>query len=248
MAFRSADSEGSPKDDKTSILSHLVHGGSKRSASIRPRTTEPPNVSPPPSGTKARSVSASNSPAPQQANDLAGESPTVEGQRPRAGRDSAVLRKRTYSASEVSKSPTISGSKSSSAAAPSSKSGGLKAGQSILEQIGTPDHNGWMRKKGERYNSWKMRYFVLKGPHLYCLRSNSKAETKIKGYINITGYRILPDEDVDPGRYGFKITHDNEKVHYFSSDEQIVIREWMKALIKATITRDYKSRSLSNVS
>ena len=51
----------------------------------------------------------------------------------------------------------------------------VKQGQSILEQIGEPDHSGWMRKKGERYNSWRMRYFVLTGPHLYCLRSNSKA-------------------------------------------------------------------------
>lgn len=50
----------------------------------------------------------------------------------------------------------------------------LKAGQSILEQIGQPDHVGWMRKKGDRYNSWKLRYFVLKGPHMYCLKSASK--------------------------------------------------------------------------
>lgn len=51
----------------------------------------------------------------------------------------------------------------------------LKVGQSIMEQIGTPDHEGWMRKKGERYNTWKTRYFVLKGPHLYYLRNNSKS-------------------------------------------------------------------------
>lgn len=71
-----------------------------------------------------------------------------------------LLRKRTMSQGDI---PRLSAG-----------DGTLKAGQSILEQIGTPDHNGWMRKKGERYNSWKMRYFVLKGPHLYCLRSNSK--------------------------------------------------------------------------
>jgi|SRR6267154_5471312 len=51
--------------------------------------------------------------------------------------------------------------------------GSFKSGQSILEQIGQPDHKGWMRKKGERYNTWKTRYFVLKGPHLYWLRSNN---------------------------------------------------------------------------
>lgn len=51
----------------------------------------------------------------------------------------------------------------------------VKQGQSILEQIGESDHSGWMRKRGDRYNTWRMRYFVLTGPHLYCLRSNSKA-------------------------------------------------------------------------
>jgi len=43
----------------------------------------------------------------------------------------------------------------------------------ILTQIGTPDLEGWMRKKGGFYNTWKKRYFVLKGAHLYWLRSNS---------------------------------------------------------------------------
>ena len=66
-------------------------------------------------------------------------------------------------------------------------------------------------------------------------------ETKIKGYLNIVGYKVLADENVDPGRYGFRIVHDTEKAHYFSSDEQLVVREWMKALMKATITRDYTS-------
>ena len=67
-------------------------------------------------------------------------------------------------------------------------------------------------------------------------------ETKIKGYINIVGYKVIADENIDPGRYGFRIVHDNDKPHYFSSDEQLVVREWMKALMKATITRDYTSK------
>jgi hypothetical protein len=40
-----------------------------------------------------------------------------------------------------------------------------------LRQIGAPDHAGYMKKKGERYGTWKMRYFVLKGPHLYYMNS-----------------------------------------------------------------------------
>jgi hypothetical protein len=52
--------------------------------------------------------------------------------------------------------------------------GTLKPGMGMLDQIGEPDYSGWMRKRGDRYNNWKQRYFILKGPHLYYLRSNSK--------------------------------------------------------------------------
>jgi hypothetical protein len=70
----------------------------------------------------------------------------------------AVLRKRTELNGEI----------------PTRSMQALKPGQSVLEQIGEPDHKGWMRKKGDRYNSWKSRYFVLKGPHLYILKSEDK--------------------------------------------------------------------------
>lgn len=50
----------------------------------------------------------------------------------------------------------------------------FQPGQSIINQIGSPDHEGWMRKKGEHYNTWKVRYFIIKGPHLYVLRSDNK--------------------------------------------------------------------------
>ncbi|TBU45202.1 hypothetical protein BD309DRAFT_989737 [Dichomitus squalens] len=165
---------------------------------------------------------------------------TVSMSPPSKERDPALLRKRTTSSASSPRGNAI--------AAVASAAGGpnLKAGQSILEQIGTPDHNGWMRKKGDRYNAWKLRYFILKGPHLYWLRSNNKSETKIKGYLNIVGYKVLADENVDPGRYGFRIVHDTEKSHFFSSDEQLVVREWMKALMKATITRDYTNPVMSS--
>jgi hypothetical protein len=116
-----------------------------------------------------------------------------------------------------------------------------------------------MRKRGENYNTWKNRYFVLKGPHLYWLKSSNASvrdalvtrvafstclasqETKIKGYVNILGYRMAADENIDPGRYGFKLLHDSDRSYFFSSDEQMVIRDWMRALMKATIDRDYTS-------
>lgn len=72
-------------------------------------------------------------------------------------------------------------------------------------------------------------------------------ETKIKGYLNIAGYKIITDEKVDPGKYGFKLVQENVTTHYFSSEEQLVIREWMKALMKATIDRDYTSMVSSSL-
>ncbi|KAJ1309325.1 hypothetical protein OPQ81_004986 [Rhizoctonia solani] len=110
--------------------------------------------------------------------------------------------------------------------APEVPAGGARA----LDQIGEPDYSGWMRKKGDRYNSWKLRYFVLKGPHLYYLRS--RTETKIKGYVNITGYKVIADENANPGRYGFRIVHDTAKPHFFSSEEQVVVQIIMTPFVR----------------
>lgn len=43
----------------------------------------------------------------------------------------------------------------------------------LLEKIGSADYSGWLRKKGEKYNTWKQRYFILKGIHLYYLKTEN---------------------------------------------------------------------------
>jgi hypothetical protein len=43
----------------------------------------------------------------------------------------------------------------------------------VLVQIGKPDHEGWMRKRGGHFSTWKKRYLVLKGSHLYWLKTDS---------------------------------------------------------------------------
>jgi PH domain len=54
-------------------------------------------------------------------------------------------------------------------------SGFFKQGvNTMFDRIGEPDHTGWMRKRGDRNDSWKSRYFILKGPHLYFLKSDNK--------------------------------------------------------------------------
>jgi hypothetical protein len=87
-----------------------------------------------------------------------------------AKREPTTLRKRTVSAPHTSP-----GTPTSPEGFSNGVSGAIKQGRNIFEQIGEPDHVGWMRKRGDRYNAWKLRYFVLKGPHMYILRSDSKA-------------------------------------------------------------------------
>ncbi|BGP29644.1 hypothetical protein JCM10296v2_001383 [Rhodotorula toruloides] len=114
----------------------------------------------------------------------------------------------------------------------------------LMDKIGRPDHSGWMRKRGEKYNTWKMRFFVLKGVYLYYLKT--EAEQKAKGVIDLTGYRVLSDPDIRPGEYAFKIVHDTERPHYFAAAEQITVRNWMKEIMKATILRDYSAPVVSS--
>lgn len=112
----------------------------------------------------------------------------------------------------------------------------VSAEGAVMNRIRPVDHEGWMRKKGERYNSWKPRYLALKGSDLVLLRDPSAS--KIKGYVSMKGYKVIADENTNPGKYGFKILHESEKPHYFSSDDGLLVRDWMKALMKATIDRD----------
>jgi hypothetical protein len=107
----------------------------------------------------------------------------------------------------------------------------------VMGRIRPVDLEGWMKKKGERYNSWKPRYLALRGSDLVILRDPSAP--KIKGYVSMKGYKVIADENTNPGKYGFKILHETEKPHYFSSDDPVVVRDWMKALMKATIGRDH---------
>ncbi|OAV93000.1 hypothetical protein PTTG_27446 [Puccinia triticina 1-1 BBBD Race 1] len=124
--------------------------------------------------------------------------------------------------------------------------GGKRDGETrtALERIGSPDHMGWMRKKGEKYPTWKLRYFILKGPNLYYLKAQN--EVRIKGLIKLAGFKVVMDADVHPGRYGFRIIHDNGATHLFSADDSKLLRDWMKAMMKATIDRDWIAPVISS--
>ena len=157
----SADAE----TEKSGLSFPRLLPGASRKSSGRPGTSD--GVSTP--GSSALIGSKDSNGDFKSKRDARRDSTNSGGSRDREKRDPALLRKRTSSAGPGSRTPVGSSPVEVKGA------GGekLKAGQSILGQIGAPDFNGWMRKKGEHYNVWKSRYFVLKGPHLYWLRSNS---------------------------------------------------------------------------
>jgi hypothetical protein len=89
---------------------------------------------------------------------------------------SGVLRKRTLSGD--SRQPGAAGASPTNPTTEAGRTSGavtLKPDEDVLKQLkeimGDEDHSGFMFKKGERYNTWKNRFFFLKGPHLYYLRS-----------------------------------------------------------------------------
>ncbi|KAF8463952.1 hypothetical protein DFH94DRAFT_785917 [Russula ochroleuca] len=114
----------------------------------------------------------------------------------------------------------------------------------VLVKIGTSDHEGWMRKRGGNFNTWRNRFLVLKGSRLYWLESESPL-AKVEDHVNVVGCRIVPDENIDPGSYGFKLLRGSDCAHFFSSDDQTVVREWVKALLKPNIKRDHMNPIMS---
>lgn len=66
----------------------------------------------------------------------------------------------------------------------------------------------------------------------------------MKGIINLKGYRIEVDESIHPGKYCFMAHHERERTFYFYTEHEKSMKDWLKALMKATIARDYASNFL----
>lgn len=157
---RTDDSHGGEKPQRS--LSRYLGSQSSKKGSTTPQQTSP--ITPASAiNAPSRSQTASPSPSASAPTELKA-SASAQAEYKEISLP-AVLRKRSIPSADTQRM----------VASASSNAVDLKAGQSILDQIGRPDHSGWMRKKGERYNSWKLRYFVLRGPHLYYLKSDSKA-------------------------------------------------------------------------
>ncbi|KAG2207479.1 hypothetical protein INT47_004227 [Mucor saturninus] len=108
----------------------------------------------------------------------------------------------------------------------------------------TPDMEGWLYKQGCKYKKWNKRWFVLKGPNLFYFKSPK--DVRMKGIINLRGYRIVPDETIQPGQYSFKAQHEEERTFYFYTEVDTSMKAWISSLMKSTISRDFTAPVLSS--
>ncbi|EIE76957.1 hypothetical protein RO3G_01661 [Rhizopus delemar RA 99-880] len=115
---------------------------------------------------------------------------------------------------------------------------------STTESFVAPEHEGWLHKQSDKYKTWNKRWFVLKGTNLFYFKSPK--DVRMKGIINLRGYRIIVDETIHAGKYCFKAQHDFERTFYFYTDSEESMRTWLKMLMKTTIVRDFKAPVMSS--
>ncbi|KAI8636073.1 hypothetical protein BD408DRAFT_438242 [Parasitella parasitica] len=115
---------------------------------------------------------------------------------------------------------------------------------SLSDASAPPDMEGWLYKQGDKYKTWNKRWFVLKENNLFYFK-NPKA-MRMKGIINLKGYRIEVDESIHPGKYCFMAHHERERTFYFYTEFEKPMKDWLKALMKATIVRDFATPVMSS--
>ncbi|CAO3600056.1 unnamed protein product [Absidia cylindrospora] len=112
------------------------------------------------------------------------------------------------------------------------------------EDCVAPDMEGWLYKQGDKYKTWNKRWFVLKGNNLFYFKSPK--DVRMKGIINLRGYRMVCDETICMGQYSFKAQHEKERTFYFYADTDLSMKAWIQSLIKATISRDFNAPVVSS--
>lgn len=133
-----------------------------------------------------------------------------------------------------------------------------------LENISAPeaakdaDFSGWLRKRGERSYNWKLRFFVLRGTRLAYYTSDR--DTREKGLIDINSHKVSMIDDIlfyGPNRHAFKLlppapgasrslNFTLPKTHFFCAESKEQMRQWIAALTKATIGRDWSTPVISS--
>ncbi|KAI8393722.1 uncharacterized protein BYT42DRAFT_552009 [Radiomyces spectabilis] len=115
---------------------------------------------------------------------------------------------------------------------------------STADAFQAPEHEGWLHKQSDKYKTWNKRWFVLKGSNLFYFKSPK--DVRMKGIINLRGYRIVVDDNIHSGKYCFKAQHERERTFFFYTDTEQQMKTWVKELMKMTIARDYQAPVMSS--
>ncbi|KAI8344477.1 hypothetical protein BC941DRAFT_10661 [Chlamydoabsidia padenii] len=107
-----------------------------------------------------------------------------------------------------------------------------------------PEHEGWLHKQGDKYKTWNKRWFVLKGTNLFYFKSPK--DVRMKGIINLRGYRVIVDDTIHNNKYCFKAQHEHERTFFFYTDTMDSMKIWLQVLMKATIMRDFTAPVMSS--
>ncbi|SAL99371.1 hypothetical protein [Absidia glauca] len=108
-------------------------------------------------------------------------------------------------------------------------------------------HEGWLYKQSDKYKKkWDKRWFVLREQQHHLFYMGHPKDTRVRGIIQLHGYRIQADPSIHPGKYSFKLHHERERTFYFYAETMEAMKAWMNVLMKATIVRDYDSPVMSS--
>lgn len=119
----------------------------------------------------------------------------------------------------------------------------------LAEEHASPaaQHEGWLYKQSDKYKKkWDKRWFVLKEQQHHLFYMGHPKDTRVRGIIQLHGYRIQADPSIHPGKYSFKLHHGRERTFYFYAETMEAMKVWMNVLMKATIVRDYDSPVMSS--
>ncbi|ORY81032.1 hypothetical protein BCR37DRAFT_62638 [Protomyces lactucae-debilis] len=128
----------------------------------------------------------------------------------------------------------------------------------VAEAVKAADFSGWLRKRSERNYQWNLRFFVLKGTRLAYYLTDE--DTQERGIIDINAYKVQQVEDLlfyGPAKLTFKVVppapgasrslnFTPPKTVYFNAESATLMREWMTAMTKATIGRDWSTPVISS--
>jgi hypothetical protein len=128
----------------------------------------------------------------------------------------------------------------------------------VAEAVKNADFSGWLRKRSERNYQWNMRFFVLRGTRLAYYLTDE--DTQERGLIDINAYKVQIVDDIlfyGPAKLTFKVippapgasrslNFTPPRTIYFNAETATLMKEWMTAMTKATIGRDWSSPVISS--